>query len=88
MAGGSEVVVTWRGGTTETVNGVPAWDGANVESPEYLAMTMSVPRGALEETQEPEPPDNVAVHILEVPMLKLTVPVGCPDPEVGATVAE
>jgi hypothetical protein len=49
---------------------------------------MSVPSGALEDVQEPEPPDNVAVHILEAPTLKLTVPVGVPDPEVGATVVE
>jgi hypothetical protein len=33
VAGGSEVVVTWRDGTAEMFNTTPPWDGANVESP-------------------------------------------------------
>jgi hypothetical protein len=53
-----------------------------------VAVTISVPSGALEATQVPAPPESLAVHSGVESMLKTTVPVGVPEPEVGATVVE
>ena len=49
---------------------------------------MSVPRGAFEAVQLPDPEASEAVHRTVPPVLNVTVPVGVPVPEVGATVAQ
>jgi hypothetical protein len=67
---------------------VPADDAAKLESPVYVPVTESVPRGAWVEVHDPEPAERVAVQMSVVPMVKVTVPLGVPVPEVDATVAE
>jgi hypothetical protein len=54
-------------------------DDEKFPSPPYVALTVSVPTGALVARQEPEPPLRDAVHNAVVPTAKVTVPVGVPD---------
>ena len=49
---------------------------------------MSAPTGVFVAEHDPDPDANVAVHSVVDPVLKITVPVGVPLPEDGATVAE
>jgi hypothetical protein len=68
-------------------------DGAKVPSPEYVAVTASAPVGVSPALQEPValfPEAGVSagvVHSVVAPTLKLTVPVGVPPEEKGATLA-
>jgi hypothetical protein len=48
---------------------------------------VSVPTGAFEAVQLPDPPASVAVHKAVAPVLKATVPVGVPVPVTADTVA-
>lgn len=57
-------------------------DPRKFASPEYTPEIVSVPTGAAEELQVPEPFDSVAVHRVVPPVVKATVPVG-----VGTAVA-
>ena len=59
-----------------------------MESPEYVAYTLPLPTGVLAALQlaDPEPKDTVQSVL--GPAVKLTVPVGVPPPDWGATVAE
>jgi hypothetical protein len=77
-------VVDWKVTATGALPTEPAW----VESPEYVAYTLPVPTGALLALQLAEPETKDAVHSVLGPTVKLTVPVGVPDPDWGATVAE
>jgi len=62
-------------------------DAEKIESPEYVAVIVSLPAGALAAVQLADPDTRApVVHRLVEPVVKLTVPVGVPDPDV--TVAE
>lgn len=84
--GETVTVVVVAIGTTFNV-AVPD-DGAKLLSPEYEAVTVSVPTGAEEALQLPDPLASVALQMVADPMEKVTVPVGVPDPNDGVTVAE
>jgi hypothetical protein len=61
---------------------------ANVESPEYVPVIVSVPTGAAAELHDPVPLDNAGiVHSVVDPVVNVTEPVGVPAPT-GVTVAE
>ena len=59
-----------------------------MESPEYVAYTLPVPTGASVASQLADPETKGEVHSVLGPTVKLTVPVGVPTPDWGATVAE
>ncbi len=67
---------------------VVADEAKSPASPLYAAVTVSEPTGVLMALQYTVPFDSVAVHRSVSPVLKVTVPVGVPFPEVGVTVAE
>jgi len=83
-AGPTEIVVVV--GAWATVNGALPSEPVNVPSPEYVPVTVSLPAGAVEATQLPEPDTRGAVvHRVVPPIVKATEPVGVPPP---LTVAE
>jgi hypothetical protein len=70
-----------------TFNDVVPLDGASTALPEYVPVTVSVPTGALVALQLALPADKAGVvHNVVAPSVKVTDPVGVPEPEV--TVAE
>jgi hypothetical protein len=70
-----------------TVKDVVPLDGALLVLPEYVPVTMSVPTGAIVALQLAEPEDNAGVvHNVLAPSLKVTEPVGVPEPEVTVAV--
>jgi hypothetical protein len=65
-----------------TVRAAGPLEAVKFESPEYRAVTVSSPTGALAATHDPVPDSNVpVVHKVVVPTLKVTVPVGVPPVE-------
>ena len=70
------------GGVLTTKLVVPV-DGAKVDAPEYFAVTVSIPTGAVEDVHEPTPSTSAPeVHIVVAPIAKVTVPGGLPPDEV------
>ena len=73
--------------TLLTTSDVDPVEPANVLSPEYVPVIVSVPAGAADELHEPPPPDNVAMQRGVEPVVNVTVPPGVP-PTLDVTVAE
>jgi hypothetical protein len=70
-----------------TVNDVVPLDGALLTLPEYVPVTVSVPKGAFVALQLAEPEDRSGVvHNVVAPSLKVTEPVGVPEPDVTVAV--
>ena len=53
-----------------------------------MAVTVSVPIGALVAEHNPVPPDRGAMHIVDAPIVNTIVPVGTVAPDIGVTVPE
>jgi hypothetical protein len=65
------------------------WELPRLPEPEYDAVMVSEPMGALGETQEPDPlPFRLAEHSRPLLVLKRTLPVGVGSPDPTDTVAE
>jgi len=80
---GLAVNVRLAGARPVTVRVVVPDDGANLLSPEYVPVTVSVPTGAFEAVHDPEPLTRPpVVHSVIDPAVKVTAPVGVPDEEV------
>jgi len=86
MAVGWTLTAVYDGPCTDS--DVDPDDPAKLASPEYTPVTVPLPTGALLAEQEPSPPLRDATHTAVVPTVKVTVPVGIPDPISGWTLAE
>jgi hypothetical protein len=75
-------------GVTRTLKvAFDAEDGPNLVLPEYFAVTVcAVPIGALAALHEALPAERLDEQSLVDPMVKLTVPVGLPPPELTVAV--
>jgi hypothetical protein len=67
----------------DTVSDAPPEDEAKLESPEYVAVTLSLPTGAFVAAHAAEPTLNgTLLQSVTAPTLNVTVPVGVPPAEV------
>lgn len=71
----------------DTVSGVVPDEPLNEESPPYVAVTVSLPTGALAAEHDPAAELNVAMQRVVAPTVKVTLPLGVPG-DVELTVAE
>jgi hypothetical protein len=86
--GETEVVVgVFVGAETVTDSAGDEVDAAKLVSPEYDAVIECAPTASVEVLNVAVPELSVPVPICVAPSLKVTVPVGLPDPDFGATVA-
>ena len=85
--GETEVVVAIFAGTETVMKRGAEVDAAKFASPEYWTVRECVPFVRVEVVSVAEPELRFAVPIWVVPSRKATVPVGVPEPDLGATVA-
>ena len=85
--GETEVVVAVFAGAETVMEREPEVDAAKFASPEYWTVRECVPFVRVEVVSVAEPELRFAVPIWVVPSKKAAVPVGVPEPDLGATVA-
>jgi hypothetical protein len=80
------VVAVFAGAETVTVTALEV-DAAKSVSPAYAAVTLCEPNASVDVINVATPEARFAVPMELAPSLKVTVPVGVPEPDFGATVA-
>ena len=85
--GETEVVVAVFAGAETVMERDPEVDAAKFASPEYWTVMECEPVARLEVVSVAEPEIRFAAPICVAPSKKVAVPVGVPEPDLGATVA-